>query len=116
MFLCNHVTKIELSAIRVSKMLFKRRVGETVWFFFFCLLQSSVGTTHPGDSPSFPSTGPYGSYNQTPGPSYSQFGSTPLAGQQFGSTGAGTYQLYLILSSFTRHEFQSFFYEVMAFT
>ncbi|TNM90432.1 hypothetical protein fugu_002721 [Takifugu bimaculatus] len=52
------------------------------------IVQSSVGTTHTGVSPSFQSTGPYASYKQTPGPSYSQFGGTALAGQQFASSGA----------------------------
>lgn len=59
--------------------------------FFFYILQSSVGTTNAAAPPSFQSTGPYASYNRTPGPSYSQFGVTPLAGQQFGSTGAGKF-------------------------
>uniref|UniRef100_H3CYU8 LSM14A mRNA processing body assembly factor b n=1 Tax=Tetraodon nigroviridis TaxID=99883 RepID=H3CYU8_TETNG len=53
------------------------------------IVQSSVGTTNAAASSSFQSTGPYASYNRTPGPSYSQFSGTPLAGHQFGSTAAG---------------------------
>lgn len=61
---------------------------------FFCILQSSVGTTNAAASPSFQSAGPYASYNRTPGPSYNQFSVTPLAGQQFGSSGAGKNRFY----------------------
>ncbi|CAG01221.1 unnamed protein product, partial [Tetraodon nigroviridis] len=61
------------------------------------IVQSSVGTTNAAASSSFQSTGPYASYNRTPGPSYSQFSGTPLAGHQFGSTAAGitSNKLYL---------------------
>nr|XP_046268838.1 LSM14A mRNA processing body assembly factor b [Scatophagus argus] len=53
------------------------------------IVQSSVGTTSAAAAPSFPSAGPYAPYNRAPGPSYNQFGVTPLAAQQFGSAGAG---------------------------
>lgn len=53
------------------------------------IVQSSIGSSSAAAAPSFPSTGPYAPFSRPPVSSYSQFGVTPLAAQQFGSAGAG---------------------------
>ncbi|XP_071753434.1 LSM14A mRNA processing body assembly factor b isoform X1 [Centroberyx gerrardi] len=53
------------------------------------IVQSSIGSTTAAASSSFQSVGSYAPFSRAPVPPYNQFGSTPLAPQQFGAVGGG---------------------------
>ncbi|KAM9366272.1 LSM14A mRNA processing body assembly factor b isoform 2-T2 [Symphorus nematophorus] len=53
------------------------------------IVQSSIGSSNAAAAPSFQSAGPYAPYSRAPGPSYSQFGVTPLSAQPFGPAASG---------------------------
>ncbi|XP_056134205.1 LSM14A mRNA processing body assembly factor b isoform X2 [Lampris incognitus] len=51
------------------------------------IVQSSIGSTNAAAATSFQSAGSYAPFSRAAVPSYSQFGSTPMAPQQFGAVG-----------------------------